>query len=164
MIKQKNYVNNERDIERLFEDTYQRDAAIYHDVVDKMRQIKDRNVSEKLMHKLSSLNLAQLDNQKDTKQNLQKKLTTVTGIGSKPREAKAAAKADAKSKWKGILGSPRMLKEIQQGSTGAQQGYQRDKLMLGKRPHQSWHQVEDERATKRPYGWRDIRERQLIHH
>ena len=61
MIRQKTYVNNERDIERLFEETYQRDAQIQEDVVKKMREIKDRNVSEKLMHKLSSLNLAQFD-------------------------------------------------------------------------------------------------------
>ena len=67
MIRQKTYVNNERDIERLFEETYQRDAQIHEDVVKKMREIKDRNVSEKLMHKLSSLNLAQFDSQKETK-------------------------------------------------------------------------------------------------
>ena len=121
MIRQKTYVNNERDIERLFEETYQRDAQIQEDEVKKMREIKDRNVSEKLMHKLSSLNLAQFDSQKETKQNLQKALKEVTGAGgaSKQRDNKVAYKADMKqSRSKGILGSPRMLRDIPQGSTG----------------------------------------------
>ena len=45
MIAQKGYIHSERDIESLFEQKYREDTAIHDDVVQKMKQIKDRNIS-----------------------------------------------------------------------------------------------------------------------
>ena len=84
MLRKKNYIGSAEEIDMLFEMGPEEPDKVYNDVMQKLKEIKNRNVTAKLVGQLQRMDvLGSKDKEKTDSKTLNKALTSLFGSEGK---------------------------------------------------------------------------------